>query len=101
MGSYDGKPRLFGSGVVLPERQLHFNEIRKDSCKISMSTIVCPNDAKPFYENKHGENKLVAGQICEWPVTYLLSTNSINKHLNLNFRFSQTLTYTNAHYCFK
>ena len=36
-----------------------------------MSTIACPNDAKPFYENKRGENKLVAGQIYELPVTYL------------------------------
>jgi hypothetical protein len=85
IGVCAGKPLLFGSGVVLPGRQLHFEDIREDSCKISMSTIsgTCPDDAKPFYQDKNGENRLVVGQIYEWPRTYLFPSK--------NFKLLKTL----------
>ena len=73
---YARKPCLFGSGVVLPGRRLHSDEIRKDSCKISMSTTTCPDDARPFYEDKNGENRVVVGQIYEWPRKYLFPLNN-------------------------
>ena len=74
------KPLLFGSGVVLPGRKLHFKDIRENSCKISISMIssTCPGDAKPFYQDKNGENRLVVGQIYEWPRTHLFPAKNFN-----------------------
>jgi hypothetical protein len=41
-----------------------------------MSTTTCPDDARPFYEDKNGENRVVVGQIYEWPRKYLFPLNN-------------------------
>lgn len=72
IGRHVGKPQLFGSGTVLPGTQLHFKNIGECCSKITFSKIsVKEKDAKPFYVDKYDEDKLVIGQIYEWPNTYL------------------------------
>ena len=60
IGQDEGKAKLFGAGVVMEGRQLHFREIRSESSKITLTSITF-KDSKPFYLDKNEENNLVLG----------------------------------------
>lgn len=77
IGKNEGKVELFGTGSVVPGRQLHFNEIRIDSSKITFNSLTIKN-GKPFYPDRLEENSLVLGQFYEWPNTYLFPLPKIN-----------------------
>jgi hypothetical protein len=61
VGKQTGKAELYGTGTVLPGRQLHSHPIRDDSSKITFSVLTVKNISMvtPFYPDKNGENSLV------------------------------------------
>ena len=82
VGKQSGKAELFGTGTVLPGRQLHSRPIRNDSSKITFSVLTVKNISMvtPFYPDKNDENSLVVGQIYEWPNSYLFPISNSNSN---------------------
>ena len=70
IGIHGGTAKLFGTGIVMPGRELHLRGIRDDSAKIALTSINF-KDGRAFFRDKNEENDLVLGQFYEWPHKYL------------------------------